>query len=134
LPSASRIAERLISQRATVDFMDFPDIDSRPASDMHRIAVACLDLGQKDRMRRGQRHGSKTDLTLRLESGQAVRIFTGGLVPEGEDAILIQENARVEHGRVQTTDGVAPGLHVREQGLDYRDGGRMPRRSTPPSS
>jgi molybdopterin molybdotransferase len=73
-------------------------------------------------------------LTLLLESGQAVRIFTGGLVPVGADAILIQENARVEGRRVQASDGVAPGLHVREQGLDHRDGGRMPRKSSQPTS
>jgi molybdopterin molybdotransferase len=64
--------------------------------------------------------GQPTD--FRLETGQTARIFTGGLVPEGADAILIQENARVEDGRVQATDGVTPGLHVREQGLDYRAG------------
>ncbi len=58
----------------------------------------------------------------RLEHGQAARIFTGALLPEGADAILIQEDARADHGRVQATDRVTPGLFVREQGLDYRAG------------
>jgi molybdopterin molybdotransferase len=59
---------------------------------------------------------------MRIGPGQAARIFTGGVVPEGADAILIQEDALVEQGRVQATDRVTPGLHVREQGLDYRTG------------
>ena len=57
-----------------------------------------------------------------LGPGQAVRIFTGGLVPEGADAILIQEDALVEGGRVQAAEAVTPGLYVREAGLDYRAG------------
>ncbi len=64
--------------------------------------------------------GRPGDLVLR--PGEAARIFTGGVVPGGADAILIQEDARVENGRVQATDRVTPGLHVREQGLDYRAG------------
>ena len=59
---------------------------------------------------------------LHIGPGQAARIFTGGLVPEGADAILIQEDARVEGGRVKAADNVTPGLFVREQGLDYRTG------------
>ena len=31
--------------------------------------------------------------------GQAVRIFTGGFVPEGADAILLQEDAEAERRR-----------------------------------
>jgi molybdopterin molybdotransferase len=55
-------------------------------------------------------------------AGQAARIFTGGLVPDGADAILIQEDALVEGGRIQAKEAVRPGLFVRPQGLDYRAG------------
>ena len=57
-----------------------------------------------------------------IGEGQAARIFTGGLVPDGADAILIQEDALVEGGRIQATEPVRPGLFVRPRGLDYRAG------------
>ena len=35
--------------------------------------------------------------------GTAVRIFTGGFVPPGADAILLQEDAEAAEGRVRVT-------------------------------
>jgi molybdopterin molybdotransferase len=54
--------------------------------------------------------------------GQTVRIFTGAPVPEGADAILIQENAGVAGGQVTAAEPVAPGRFIRRQGLDFRRG------------
>ena len=59
---------------------------------------------------------------VRVGAGEAARIFTGGLLPEGADAILIQEDAAVEGSRVLARATIRPGLFVREQGLDYRQG------------
>ncbi len=56
-------------------------------------------------------------------AAQAVRIFTGAVVPEGADSILIQENAEVDDGRlVLTTDLPLPGQHVRRAGGDFDRG------------
>ena len=57
-----------------------------------------------------------------VEPGKAARIFTGGLLPDGTDAILIQEDAVAEGGRVLAKEAVSPGLFVRERGLDYKAG------------
>ena len=55
--------------------------------------------------------------------GQAVRIFTGAPVPEGADAIAIQENAEALEGhRVRIREPAAPGRFVRPAGLDFREG------------
>ena len=40
----------------------------------------------------------------RLGAGEAVRLFTGSLVPDGADSILIQENATVSAGEVTVTE------------------------------
>jgi molybdopterin molybdotransferase len=54
---------------------------------------------------------------------EAVRIFTGAPVPEGADAILIQENAKPEgDGFVIAHESVARGRFVRPAGLDFRAG------------
>ncbi len=60
-----------------------------------------------------------------LDPGQAVRIFTGAPVPDGADAILIQENATRQGDVVTLTVPVTPGLHVRPAGLDFKKGERL---------
>jgi molybdopterin molybdotransferase len=54
--------------------------------------------------------------------GEAVRIFTGGFVPEGADAILLQEDATAADGAVQVNEAVALGRHIRRAGLDFAAG------------
>ncbi|MBX9752362.1 MAG: molybdopterin molybdotransferase MoeA [Roseococcus sp.] len=54
--------------------------------------------------------------------GAAVRIFTGGFVPAGADAILIQENARAEGAALEVLEPVAPGRWIRRKGLDFAEG------------
>jgi molybdopterin molybdotransferase len=49
-----------------------------------------------------------------------MRIFTGGVVPDGADGIVIQEDA-VAHGDKDTLNVAAkPGKHIRGAGLDFR--------------
>ncbi len=54
--------------------------------------------------------------------GETVRIFTGGLLPAGADAVALQENARAENDRVRLAGRVEPGTYVRPAGLDFRAG------------
>lgn len=58
----------------------------------------------------------------RIKTGQAVRIFTGGAVPNGADHIVIQENAERD-GNILTTlfDNDAP-RHIRQAGIDFHKG------------
>jgi molybdopterin molybdotransferase len=55
-------------------------------------------------------------------SGQAVRIFTGGFVPEGADSILLQEDAEAADGAVMVKESVIAGRWVRKRGLDFAEG------------
>jgi molybdopterin molybdotransferase len=57
-----------------------------------------------------------------LGPGETVRIFTGGLLPRGADAVALQENARAEDDRVRIEGAVEPGNFVRPAGLDFRRG------------
>jgi len=54
-------------------------------------------------------------------AGEAVRIFTGGFMPEGADAVLIQENTRAEGAALHVTEGVAAGRWIRRRGLDFAE-------------
>jgi molybdopterin molybdotransferase len=58
----------------------------------------------------------------RLAQGEAARIFTGAPMPEGADAVAIQEQARREGEAVILDAPVAPGDNVRTAGLDFTEG------------
>jgi molybdopterin molybdotransferase len=60
--------------------------------------------------------------TGRVNSGEAVRIFTGGVVPDGADTIIIQEDAETAGDRVTFNEAARLGRHVREAGLDFKAG------------
>ena len=55
-------------------------------------------------------------------AGEAVRIFTGGFVPAGADAILLQEDATAANGSVRVNETVQAGRWIRRRGLDFAEG------------
>jgi len=55
-------------------------------------------------------------------AGQAVRIFTGGVVPEGADAVVLQEDVELRGKIVRIRETQPPGENVRERGLEFRIG------------
>ena len=57
-----------------------------------------------------------------LGPGEAVRIFTGAPVPDGADAILIQENARRDGDTIEVIEPVAAGRHIRPRDSTSRQG------------
>jgi|CXWL01.1.fsa_nt_gi molybdopterin molybdotransferase len=62
--------------------------------------------------------GAGRALSCALGAGEAARIFTGAPVPEGADAIVIQEDATRADDRV-TAPRVEAGTHVRGAGGDF---------------
>lgn len=60
--------------------------------------------------------------------GETARIFTGGVLPAGADAIVIQENTTREGDAVLVMSGAAKGKHVRVAGLDFESGKVLLRR------
>lgn len=57
-----------------------------------------------------------------LQPGTAARIFTGAQVPEGADAIVMQELCEALDGSVRVNTVPARGLHIRRRGEDVREG------------
>jgi molybdopterin molybdotransferase len=53
-----------------------------------------------------------------LACGEAVRISTGAPLPDGADAVLIQEDAKIENGALIAAP-VEVGRHVRPAGCDF---------------
>jgi len=58
----------------------------------------------------------------RLVAGQAVRIFTGGVMPDGADAVVIQEDATRDGDVVIVNEASIAGKNIRAAGIDFKEG------------
>jgi molybdopterin molybdotransferase len=54
--------------------------------------------------------------------GEAVRLFTGSVVPERADAVVPQEDSRLDGDGVRFSETPRPGKFIRTQGLDFQAG------------
>ena len=59
-----------------------------------------------------------------LKPGETARIFTGALLPEGADTVVMQENVEADGNTIRLTEEPSPerGRHVRHQGGDFARG------------
>src|SRR5262245_52675042 len=57
-----------------------------------------------------------------LGSGEAIRVFTGAPMPDGADTVFMQEDCRVEDGRLVAPPGLKAGANRRLAGEDIRAG------------
>ncbi|MGY2936240.1 molybdenum cofactor synthesis domain-containing protein [Bradyrhizobium sp. GM6.1] len=55
-------------------------------------------------------------------AGEAVRIFTGGVIPFGADAVVIQEDTVAAGKRITIKEAAIAGRHIRPAGVDFREG------------
>ncbi len=57
-----------------------------------------------------------------IKTGESARIFTGGVVPQGADAVAIQEHATRDGDNVTLRNTIATGKNIRPKGLDFKEG------------
>jgi molybdopterin molybdotransferase len=57
-----------------------------------------------------------------LQPGEAARIFTGGVIPDGADAVVIQEDTVADGDQVTITEAAVKGRHIRPAGVDFYEG------------
>lgn len=57
-----------------------------------------------------------------VHPGEAIRIFTGAVVPPGADAVLLQERAVADGEAVRSEMTLAPGTFIRRAGRDFTAG------------
>jgi molybdopterin molybdotransferase len=114
----SNAAERVLAQ----DVKALRTQPPFPASAMDGYAVRTEDApaGARLKLLGSSRAGER--FPGRFEPGGAVRIFTGAPVPEGADAILIQENAKAEGSTILVREHVKAGQFIRRAGLDFSAG------------
>ena len=100
---------------------DLPPFDSS-AMDGYAIRAAGRHHGRPLRLRVVDESLAGHPARHAVSEQTAVRIFTGAAMPDGADAVLLQEDATQRPGVVATTASVRPGQHVRQRGHDIRKG------------
>jgi len=69
--------------------------------------------------------GAASDATLKVESGQAVSIMTGGPAPLGSDAVVMVEYTSRDHDQVTITKGIASGDNIVPVASEAKRGNRL---------
>ena len=57
-----------------------------------------------------------------IGKGEAARIFTGGVIPDGADAVVIQEDTVADGKSITVKEAAAVGRHIRPAGVDFNEG------------
>jgi molybdopterin molybdotransferase len=65
-----------------------------------------------------------------IAAGEAARIFTGGVIPDGADAVIIQEDTKSDGDTITITEAAVKGRHIRAAGVDFSEGDVLLARGT----
>jgi molybdopterin molybdotransferase len=93
------------------------------AMDGYAVVASACDDGKSQRLIGEQPAGM--DRGLRIEPGEAVRIFTGAPIPAGADAVAMQEDVRLEGSQIFVNAKVEPGEFIRRRGCDLSEGQKI---------
>lgn len=108
--------------RAQASTMDVPPMDN---SAMDGYALRLADVGAPEaRLRVAQRIPAGM-VGKPLEPGTAARIFTGAPIPQGADAIVMQEFCTTDGEHVIVKKVPQPEEWIRRRGSDIRAGGEV---------
>ena len=92
------------------------------AVDGYAFAHADYDRASGATFEIGGRAVAGRPLGALLARGTAARIFTGAMMPDGADTVAMQEDCRVDNGRVRIPGGLKHGANVRQAGEDVAAG------------
>jgi molybdopterin molybdotransferase len=121
----SEAARRVLAERVCAP-IDLPAFDN---SAMDGFAVRASELAwvnanNPKRLRILGKVAAGEVFPAELVHGSCVRLFTGSPLPRGADAVVMQEDTRMDNpNEVLVLDSVETGENVRQQGEDVRKGG-----------
>lgn len=93
------------------------------AMDGYAVVAASCRAGHSQRVVGEQPAG--LDRKLRIAPGEAVRIFTGAPMPEGADAVVMQEDVRRDGDEILINAEIETGEFVRRRGSDLSEGQKI---------
>lgn len=96
------------------------DVPPFACSAMDGYAIKAGDGGRVLRVIGESRAGAPANQPV--DDGQAIRISTGGAVPDGAEAVIRQEDVDERDHSVRVEIAIDPGTNIRHAGEDMRDG------------
>jgi len=102
--------------------LPLPTFDNS-AMDGYAVVASSSTKGARLRVTGEQPAGP--DRQLSVSAGEAVRIFTGASVPQGADAIVMQEDVTRERDEILIKTDVEAGDFIRRRGCDLAEGQRI---------
>jgi len=116
-PVALREALGRVTAAAVSARVDLPPF---PSSAMDGFAIRSADV--PGRLTIVGRAAAGSPAERALEGGEAIEISTGGVVPEGADAVVPIEYVVRDDNGIEVEQAVKPGAHVRPRGGDVAAG------------
>lgn len=107
-----------VLSRPIIATLDLPPADNS-AMDGYAIRYADYQAGRQLPIQQRCFAGEQPQP---LQQGQAIRLFTGSLMPAGADTVVMQEDCHEFDNTVEIRQEPRKGSHVRKQGEDVRAG------------
>ncbi|WP_390884870.1 gephyrin-like molybdotransferase Glp [Cupriavidus gilardii] len=105
--------------RPVASTLDVPPADN---TSMDGYALRCADVPMPGTRLRVAQRIPAGHVGVPLEAGTAARIFTGGLIPAGADAVVMQEQCQADGDFVVVNHAPGPGEWIRRAGEDIMAG------------
>lgn len=95
---------------------------TQPAADLSAMDGYAMKAGETGPWRVAGESAAGHPFQGTVNEGEAIRISTGALMPDGADAVLLQENTSREGDQLIliNEDGPTP-RHIRRKGFDFRE-------------
>jgi molybdopterin molybdotransferase len=123
LPSETVALNDALGRVLTQDVMALRSQPPAAVSAMDGYAVRSADVGQAPvTLKLIGEVAAGHPFDGKVGAGEAARIFTGGMMPEGADTVVIQELAARDGNTVTFQNPTAKGRNVRGQGIDFAKG------------
>jgi molybdopterin molybdotransferase len=116
-------SEQILGRVAACDIAARLTQPPTPVSAMDGYAVRSSDLqSQPKTLKRVGESQAGGPFEGTVQSGECVRIFTGAPLPDGCDAVIIQEDTDVDGLEITMKEVAFEGKFVRKAGLDFNKG------------
>lgn len=103
--------------------IDVPSVDNS-AMDGYAVNTSSLSTDSETLLPISQRIPAGA-LPAPLVPGSAARIFTGAPIPQGANAVVIQEQCREQSGKVLLPPAILSGSNIRPAGQDIQKGSQL---------
>jgi molybdopterin molybdotransferase len=130
LPAEPVPLDRALGRVLATDAVAREDVPAADNSAMDGFAVRAADTagaapGSPVRLRIAEESRAGVPAGRPLGEGEAFRISTGGVLPEGADAVIRIEEAAERDGEIAFEVAAAPGRDIRRAGEDIRSGEKV---------